>query len=158
MDLYLMRHAEAVVAEEDPSRPLTQAGQTAAERVAARAAAASVRLDRVYHSDAARARQTAAILAGRLDAGDRMESWPELGEGERDVKAVSRRLRAEAGQHGAVALVGHMPLLGQLASRLVAGDKRAAVLQFTPALLVKLVPREDGDGFAVAWALPSELA
>jgi phosphohistidine phosphatase len=157
MDLYLMRHAEAMAAEEDPSRPLTPAGRAVAERVADRAASAGVRLDRVYHSDAARARQTAAILAGRLDASDRLEVWPELGEGERDVKAVRRRLGVEAGRHDAVALVGHMPLLGQLASRLVAGDKRAAAVQFAPAALVKLVPREGGAGFAVAWALPPEL-
>jgi phosphohistidine phosphatase len=158
MELYLMRHAEAVAAEEDASRPLTSAGRSAAERIADRAASAGVRLDRVYHSEAARASQTAAILAERLGAADRLESWPELGEGERDVKAVRRRLRDEAGRHGAVALVGHMPLLGQLASRLVAGHKRAAVMQFAPASLVKLIPNDDGDGFALAWALPPELA
>src|SRR5438132_10765199 len=120
MELYLVRHAEAMAAEQDPRRPLTEEGRAAAERVAARAAAAGARIDRICHSDAPRARQTAAILAERLGAPDRMEAWPELGEDARDVGAVAGRLRAAAGEHGAVALVGHMPLLGRLASHLVA--------------------------------------
>jgi phosphohistidine phosphatase len=158
MELYLMRHGEAMAAEQDPRRPLTEAGRAAAERVAARAGAVGARLDRVYHSDAPRASQTAAILAERLGAADRMEVWPELAEGARDVGAVARRLRSAAEQHGAVALVGHMPMLGRLAARLVAGGEGAEAVQFKPAALVKLAARESGDGFAVAWALPPELA
>jgi phosphohistidine phosphatase len=154
MELYLMRHAEAMAAEQDPRRPLTEAGRAAAERVAARAAAAGVRVDRVCHSDAPRAQQTAAALAERLGAADRMEAWPELGEDARDVGAVARRLR----DHGAVALVGPQPLLGRLASYLVAGDEGAGAVQFAPGALVKLVPREGGAGFAVAWSLPPDLA
>src|SRR2546422_959440 len=72
MELYLMRHGEAMAAEQDPHRPLTEAGRAAAERVAARTAAVGARLDRIYHSDAPRASQTAAILAERLGATDRM--------------------------------------------------------------------------------------
>ena len=158
IELYLMRHAEAMTAEQDPGRPLTEAGRAAAERVAARAGALGARVDRLYHSDAARARQTAAVLAGRLGAADRMEVWPELGENARNVGAVARRLRAETERHGAVALVGHMPLLGRLASHLVAGDENADVLQFKAGALVKLAAKEAGEGFAVAWALPPELA
>jgi phosphohistidine phosphatase len=158
VELYLMRHAEAMAEAEDPRRPLTEAGRAAAERVAARAAAAGACPDRVYHSDAVRAQQTAVILAERLGAADRMEAWPELGEDARDVGMAARRLRAAAEEHGAVALVGHMPLLARLASHLVAGDEGAGAVQFTPGALVKLVAKESDAGFAVAWALPPELA
>ena len=153
-----MRHGEAMAAEQDPRRPLTEAGRAAAARVAARAAAVGVRPDRVCHSGAARAEQTATILAERLGAADRMEVWPELADGARDVGAVARRLRSVADRHDAVALVGHMPLLGRLASHLVAGDQGADAVQFRPAALVKLAARESGAGFAVAWALAPELA
>src|SRR5262245_7586557 len=139
MELYLMRHGEAVAAEQDPRRPLSEVGRAAVERVAARAAAAGARLDRVCHSDAPRASQTATILAERLGAADRMEVWPELGEDSRDVRAVARRLRAATGPRGAAALVGHMPLLGRLAAELVAGDERADALHFSPGTLVRLV-------------------
>src|SRR5690349_24342530 len=108
MDLYLMRHGEAMAAEQDPRRPLTEAGRAAAARVAARAWAAGPRPDRVCHSAAPRAQQTAAILAEQLGV-DRMEVWPELGEDARDVEAVAQRLRSLE-RLDAVALVGHMPL------------------------------------------------
>jgi phosphohistidine phosphatase len=158
VELYLVRHAEAAPADQDPRRPLTEAGRVAAGRVAARAAAAGARLDRLCHSDALRARQTAQIVAEALGAADRTEVWPELGENARDVGAVARRLRAEAGRQDAVALVGHMPLLGRLAAHLVAGSDEAEVIRFPAGALVKLAAREGGEGFAVAWALPPELA
>src|SRR5262245_6769247 len=158
MELYLMRHGEAAAGEQDPRRPLTAAGRAAADRVATRAAAAGVRLDRVWHSDAVRARETAALLAERLGAADRMEAWPEVGEAARDVAAVERRLRVAVGEQAAVALVGHQPLLGRLAAHLVAGDEGIEAVRFTPGALVKLAARESGVGFAVAWALAPEVA
>jgi phosphohistidine phosphatase len=157
MELYLLRHAEAVAVEQDPRRPLTEAGRADAGRVAARAAAAGARIDRVCHSDALRASQTAALLAERLGAADRTSVWPELGESARDVGAVARRLRAEGGDR-TVALVGHMPLLGRLASYLVAGAEDAEVVQFAAGALVKLAARQDGQRFTVVWVLPPELA
>jgi phosphohistidine phosphatase len=158
MELYLMRHAEATTAEQDPRRPLTEAGRAAATRVAARAAAVGTRLDRVCHSDALRASQTAQLLADRLGVADRTEVWPELSESARDVGAVARRLRAEAGRDGALALVGHMPLLGRLASHLVAGSQDAEVVRFAAGALVRLESRETGERFTIGWALPPELA
>ena len=66
-------------------------------------------------------------------------------------------LRAETGQRS-VALVGHMPFLGRLASLLVVGDEQAQVVGFHMGGLVKLEPKVDRDGFCVAWALPPDLA
>jgi phosphohistidine phosphatase SixA len=154
----LVCHGEAAAADHDPRRPLKEGGRAAADRVATRAAAAGVLLDRVWHSDAARAQETAAILAERLGAADRMEAWPEVGEGARDVAAVERRLRAAVGAQAAVALVGHQPLLGRLAAHLVTGDEDIEAVKFTPGALVRFVARESGVGFAVAWALAPELA
>jgi phosphohistidine phosphatase SixA len=57
-----------------------------------------------------------------------------------------------------VALVGHLPFLAQLASRLVAGDEAAEVLVFRTGGLVKLVPKQQRVGFAVAWVLAPDQA
>ena len=57
-----------------------------------------------------------------------------------------------------LALVGHMPFLGRLASLLVVGDEQAQVVGFQMGGLVKLEPKVDRDGFSVAWALPPDLA
>jgi phosphohistidine phosphatase len=61
-------------------------------------------------------------------------------------------------QHDAVAVIGHLPFLDRLASLLVAGDEEAHVVRFRMGGLVKLEPKDEGEGFAVAWVLPPELA
>ena len=73
------------------------------------------------------------------------------------VVPVAQWLRAET-EHQSLALVGHMPFLGRLASLLVVGDERAHVVGFQMGGLVKLEPKVDRDGFSVAWALPPNLA
>ena len=73
------------------------------------------------------------------------------------VVPVAQWLRAQT-EHQSLALVGHMPFLGRLASLLVVGDEQAQVVGFQMGGLVKLEPKVDRDGFAVAWALPPDLA
>ena len=64
----------------------------------------------------------------------------------------------QAAEDAAVALVGHLPFLGHLVSRLVAGDEAAEVVAFRMGRLVKLVPKQQRVGFALAWVLAPELA
>src|SRR5262245_36224100 len=73
------------------------------------------------------------------------------------VVPVAQWLRTGT-EHQSLALVGHMPFLGRLASLLVAGDEQAQVIGFQMGGLVKLEPKVDRDGFVVAWALPPDLA
>jgi phosphohistidine phosphatase len=154
-----MRHGEAKPEEEDPARPLTEVGRATVERIAARAARGDMRVDYLYHSGIRRARQTAEILARHLHAEDRLA--PREGLRPLDpVEPVARWLLAEAalGQDRAVGLIGHMPFLDHLASRLVASDEAADVVVFVTGGLVKLVRKPRREGFAVAWVLPPELA
>lgn len=157
MELYLMQHGLAKTKEEDPERPLTDEGRAAVGRVAARAAAVGVKLDRVYHSGILRARQTAEILAERLGIPDRVEARPGL-EPLDPVEPVARWLEGLAAELGAVALVGHLPFLDRLASLLVAGHEDAQVVAFRMGGLVKLVPKGNRPGYSVAWVLAPELA
>jgi phosphohistidine phosphatase len=158
VELYLMQHGEAKSRDEDPERPLADAGRATVERVAARAAAVGLQLDRVYHSGILRARQTAELLAGHLGAEGRVEGRSGL-EPLDPVEPVARwLLEAASGGDRAIALVGHLPFLDRLASRLVAGDEAAQVIAFRMGGLVKLLPKQEQPGFAVAWALAPELA
>ena len=155
MDLYLMQHGEAVAESEDPARPLSAAGRAAVDRVAERARAAGVRIDRCLHSGKLRAEQTAQLLAGAVGAGDVKQ---RDGLAPKDaVGPVAEWLRGYA-ESDSLALVGHLPFLDRLGSVLVAGDEGAQVLRFQMGGLVKLVPKESEAGFAVAWALIPDLA
>jgi phosphohistidine phosphatase len=73
MAVYLMQHGEATTEAENPARPLTDTGRAAVERVAARAKAADVRIDRCVHSGKLRAEQTAELLVGVLGSDKSIE-------------------------------------------------------------------------------------
>lgn len=74
MEIYLIQHARSKSKEEAPSRPLSDDGEATIERVAACALELGINLGRIYHSGKLRARQTAEILACKLEAMDRVEA------------------------------------------------------------------------------------
>lgn len=152
MDLYLMQHGAATSADEDPARPLTAAGRASVEEVAARARTAGVRADRCVHSGKVRAEQTARILADAVGA--TVQTRAGLNPSD-PVTPIVDWLQAQArlAPDGAIAIVGHLPFLDRLTSRLVAGTEDAHVVQFVNAGLVKLRPNDHGPGYAVAWVL-----
>jgi phosphohistidine phosphatase len=156
MDLYLMQHGQATTETEDPDRPLTDAGRASVQRVAESARAAGVRISGCCHSGKLRAAQTAQLLVSEIGEEPSIEARPGLAPDD-PVEPVAHWLRAQT-EHQSLALVGHLPFLGRLASLLVAGDEQAQVVGFQMGGLVKLEPKVDRDGFCVAWALPPGLA
>jgi phosphohistidine phosphatase SixA len=53
-------------------------------------------------------------------------------------------------------VVGHLPLLGKLVSRLVTGSKEPALVTFVPGAVVCLERSESGS-WAVSWMVRREL-
>jgi phosphohistidine phosphatase len=154
MDLYLMQHGEATAETEDPARPLTDAGREAVERVAARAQAAGVLVDRCVHSGKLRAEQTALLLARAVTG--HAEAREGLAPNDPVGPVAQWLLQLDTEQ--SIALIGHLPSLERLASLLVADDENAHVIRFHMGGLVKLVPKRERAGFAVSWAVPPEFA
>jgi len=155
MELFLMQHGEAVAESDDPARPLTGAGRAAVERVVARAQAAGVQVNRCLHSGKLRSEQTALLLAEAVVMGARVEARDGLAPND-PVAPVAQWLRSSV-KDSSIALVGHLPFLDRLASLLISDDEDARVIEFQMGGLVKLVPKQQGAGFAVAWALPPEI-
>ena len=54
-------------------------------------------------------------------------------------------------------LVGHMPFMGKLVSRLVSGNDSGHLVRFTPGTVVCLEKNET-SGWAIAWMICPELA
>ena len=134
MELYLMQHGEARAKEEDPDRPLTDKGRASVEGVARRAAGLGLRMDVIQHSGILRARQTAEVLANYLGALERVHE-----------------------REGLTPLDPTAPVADWLLA-LVAGEEAVQVLSFSMGGLVKLIPKQQRTGFAVAWVLVPELA
>jgi phosphohistidine phosphatase len=156
MDLYLMQHGQATSDAENPERPLTEAGRAAVQRVAARARAAGVRVGHCVHSGKLRAEQTARLLVSEISVEASVVARAGLAPND-PVTPTAQWLRGVS-EYQTLALVGHLPFLDKLASLLVAGNEDAQVVHFRMGGLVKLEPKQDRDGFAVAWAIPPDLA
>jgi phosphohistidine phosphatase len=160
MELYLIRHAEAQPlsssdAKDDADRPLTDAGHAQAQALAAALQKHSVHLDQVVSSPLLRARQT---------ADDLIQAWktplpelllcealePEMAKA-RKVTKFLLKLSANS-----VALVGHMPCLGEYAAW-VLGSKKVEI-----ALAKSGVARIDCEGVpdkgagTLAWLITPE--
>jgi phosphohistidine phosphatase len=153
VDIYLMQHGEALPAELDPSRSLSDVGRRSVEAVSRHAAACGVRIDRIVHSGKLRAVESALILATALGCAD-VGHVEGLSPGA-DVEAAMAALIDPAGV-GSLAIVSHLPFLDRLASLLVTGDPGAHVVAVRNGGLVRLVPA--GPRFAVAWAITPEVA
>lgn len=152
MKLYLVQHGEALAKEVDPARPLSERGRREVERVARALGDAGLRVARVVHSGKTRAEQTAAILAAVLCPGGECEARDGIDPTDpTDALAYE----AEAWDED-VMVVGHLPFMARLASRLAAGDEEAGAVAFRPGSVV-CFERGEGNGWAIAWMLRPEL-
>jgi len=147
--LYLIQHGQAKTEGEDPERPLTEDGADEVARVARDAVARfGVRATHVVHSGKTRARQTAEVWGGLLDA------VVEIADGlapKDDPAAWVARLDAEADD---LVLVGHLPHLARLAGLLLCGGVDRPVVRFRPGGVVAL-ERSD-TGWLVSLVLPPD--
>lgn len=121
MELFLIRHAIAVPAEEgrpDAERPLTDEGRKRFARQVRGLERIGIRLDRVLHSPWTRAVETAELLHRILDGESAVE--PGLAR-EPDAELAARLARGQR-----VAAVGHEPWMSELLALLLTGSKAHA--------------------------------
>lgn len=164
MLVYLIRHAKAF--ERDPSawpddrrRPLTAGGRRAFARLARRLSRAVPAVDLLESSRCTRAWQTANILHEQA-------GWPKpsrleaLEAMDHDDPEPLRRTLTLLGDIGSVAWVGHEPLLGRLASTLLAGDPEALGLDLKKGavLAIDFDPSSPRGGGRLLWMVTPGLA
>lgn len=114
MDLILWRHAEAEDGIPDTTRKLTSKGEKQAQKVATWLKDRIESPVRVLVSPAVRTQQTARALT------DKFETSGDVG-----VSTTVKRLLRAAGcpnAEGTVIVVGHQPILGQVAAFLLTGE------------------------------------
>jgi phosphohistidine phosphatase len=159
VDLYLIRHGEAVpLGEEgtrfDEERPLTEAGVAQCHALAAALQRQGVHLDAIITSPLVRARQTTEAL---------LQAWqgavPEVIECDGLIPEVRPRKLTRfvrERQAESVALVGHLPDLGIYAGWLI-GSKRAQVdLAKAGTALIKVEGKLGKRSGALQWLVTPE--
>lgn len=129
MQLYLVRHgiAENVSASgSDADRTLTDEGRDKMARAVRGLVEIGVTLDRIVTSPLLRAKETAEILAEGL-GGVEIDVASELAAGASPQKVLAVAAHTEA---DGLALVGHQPDLGRVASVLLSGSPSTCPLPF----------------------------
>lgn len=152
MYLYLVQHGEAKKEEEDPRRPLTDKGREDVTKVARHIAEhARTGIKKIIHSGKLRAEQTAQIMASYLrplEGVERAEGLDPLA----DPEIWSERL---SGMGEDLMIVGHLPHLSNLASKLVCGRTDKKVVEFRMGGVVCL--KRDDKEWSVCWILTPEV-
>ena len=152
MKLYLVQHGEALPKEVNSDRPLSDQGRQDVERLARFLADRGVRVSRVWHSGKTRARQTAELLAAAAAPGVKAETGVGLAPND-PTKAFAETLAALRED---AMVVGHLPFMARLVTRLVAKSDDGTIVAYLPGSLVCL-ERDDDGAWAITWMLRPEL-
>jgi phosphohistidine phosphatase len=160
MDLYLIRHADALALGErgntqDSERPLSDKGYAQSKLLGAWMHRKGITLDQVFTSPLLRAHQTAEGIVGAMSSAPPLQPCPELAPGEKP-KRLAKILRQWGGEKAA--LVGHMPDLPTFAAWLI-GSKRAQIDLAKAGIAYLKVPDEPckGGGVLVWLVIPDWL-
>jgi phosphohistidine phosphatase len=156
MRLYLIRHgiAEPNPAASDAERALTPKGKLRMAESARGLLKLKVGIELILTSPLRRARETATILAEGL-GGVRMEEMPELAQGFAGPNSVLTALQPHRNLKE-IALVGHQPSLGELASFLLTGSGNGCEIQFKKgavACFEQASPARQ-ERYVLIWSLP----
>jgi len=149
--LYLVQHGEAKSKEEDPERSLTEKGRRDVKKVAVWAAQTGLRIEQIRHSGKRRAAETAEIFAKKLNLKKNVSAVSGIAPND-DVEPVASILEQE-GQ--SIMIVGHLPFLNRLASRLLVGNSERTVVRFRNGGVVGLSC--DSGNWSVALLVPGDL-
>jgi phosphohistidine phosphatase len=158
MDLYLIRHAEAVSREDpnyiDDERPLTDEGREQARALAKALIARNVRFDAVIASPLLRTRQTAEEMLQNMPGPmGELEFCKHLAPGGKKKK-LTRFLMGQSGE--SIALIGHEPDLSEYLARSVGNGKAQIELAKGGAALIRCDGVADKGHGTLVWLITPE--
>jgi len=143
----LVHHGEAVAPGLDAMRPLSTAGWTATERLAALAAQRGVRPDAVWHSGKLRARQTAELFWKTCNPLASFSAERGLQPDDPPQWMLDRLM----GETRSIIIAGHMPHLPRLLAAMRGGPRDSDSAAFPEHGCVALEP--EGEQWTELWRL-----
>lgn len=152
MDLYLVRHADAKKGEEDPLKPLSDAGLQNTKKIASYLSHLNIKVDQIFHSNILRAKQTAEVLGKSLRPVKGISAADGLSPLD-DPKIWAERLKEIK---DTIVIVGHLPHLDNLASFLLCGNEEKNFVNFKTTSMVYL-KREDDLTWTLQWMITPEI-
>lgn len=159
MQILIIRHAKAgqramlgFLGKKDAARPLTEAGRKDMRKMAKFLRALLPEINKLASSPLARARETADIVSRYYDDIP-VSELPSLAPGgaKEEILSWLREQKPSA----TVALVGHEPDLGTLASWLLdGGEKSFVTLKKGAACLIEMTEKPTPGAGRLEWLLP----
>lgn len=134
MKLYLVRHGEALPEVVDPSRPLSEEGKAQTQKIAQFLLKGGFNVDIIFHSTKKRAHETAIILRNTLSPSCPMTRKDFLGPDD-PTDGIFREIQRQTND---MMIVGHLPFLAKLLSRLVLGSEKPIIAEFQPSSVMIL--------------------
>jgi phosphohistidine phosphatase len=157
-ELYLVRHA---IADDrgpewpnDAKRPLTEHGIARFKEAVDGLAEIDVEIDEIFTSSLVRAKQTAELLASHVNGKPSVKILKTLEPGHGPT-AVVQQLAREAKKRR-VALVGHEPDLGELASHLL-GTKKPVPFKKGGICRIDVQSLPSTRAGTLVWMLPPKI-
>jgi len=151
MRLYLVQHGDAVSKEVDPSRPLSEKGVSDIRNLA-NFLKGEFSVPLLLHSGKARAQQSAAILAEALQQRITIEPFSGLSPND-PLETLISWLQ---GRSEDTLIVGHLPYLSRLVTRLVTKSANHAIVDFTPGTIVCIDIKPAFSG-QILWMIQPDL-
>ncbi len=145
MTLFLARHGQANHESIDPNKNLSEIGKKEAAKMAEFLGQLGITVGQIWHSDKARAKQTAEILASAVKLQNGITEKTGLRPND-PVGSIAVEIQA---YNNDLMLVSHLPFMSKLASLLLAGDEDRCSIEFHPVSIACL--ERDKGKWSIKW-------
>lgn len=141
-----MRHGQAASPQVDPQQGLSDAGRSEIEQLANRLAGQGIRFSQAFHSDKARAQQTAEIMTSVLSP----HVVPQMRSGLKPNDDPRGILADIQSWHKDTLIASHLPFVPVLLAELTGLDNIGAQgMGFVPGTVICLT--KDNDDWQIEW-------
>lgn len=151
MKVYLLRHGDYAISELTHTDSLTDKGQKEIKHLAHFLQQCNIKVATIYHSGKNRANQTAEIISAFL-SNKHVEIYPNLSPMD-DVGLFAQDLYHFTDD---LLVVGHLPFLSRLVSKLLIDSDTKDIVEFKTGTLVVL-ERLNHSRFIIRWVLAPDL-
>lgn len=148
MKIYLIQHGMALPREKNPDRPLSTQGEAQVQRTGEYLRSRGITADVIWHSKKIRAAQTAEIIAEALGC-KQIKARDDMNPKD-PVKKFSEEISASKMD---IVIVGHLPFLQKLGSRLLTGVEKNDFISFKNSGVLAL---DYDEKWKIDWLVPPE--
>lgn len=138
MKLFLIRHGKYLDSNFDPKKSLSPEGKSEIKELCELLKIENFSPKEIWHSEKTRALETAAILRESIkDTDSKLIEKKDLSPND-SIMPIYREINEQAPHYEQLAIVGHMPFLGSLASFLLTTETTGMTVNFNQGTTVIL--------------------